>query len=145
VFYKSDVIDSDNGVISYRYWFDDSFDENIAITLDNPLSPYSLDTEYTVPATFAAGEQHAFHIQFRDAAGNWSIATTDTFAISVPTNVPAIIEDDPVVETQYYNLQGIRVAAVDTHCNTYLPTGVYIVRKIRLSGKFEILKTIIKQ
>jgi hypothetical protein len=63
-----------------------------------------------------------------------------TGAITGYKDLQALVTD-PVIETQYYNLQGVRVRA-----NNYLSlqSGVYIVKKIHKSGVITICKSIIR-
>ncbi|MDR1682982.1 MAG: chitobiase/beta-hexosaminidase C-terminal domain-containing protein [Candidatus Symbiothrix sp.] len=54
---------------------------------------------------------------------------------------------DKVVETHYYNLQGVHVSNLETHDYASPPsaTGIYIVKKIYESGKSDVQKLILKR
>jgi hypothetical protein len=70
-----------NKIEAYRYWYDNQFDDHVFTLLNVAVNPYELDEWYTLPDTFAEGEEHLFHIQFRDALGSWSTIASDTFRI----------------------------------------------------------------
>ena len=55
----------------------------------------------------------------------------------------ATAANDPVVSTEYYNLQGVRIAGEALHA-TFLRSGIYIVKKMHESGKAEASKIVIK-
>jgi hypothetical protein len=52
-------------------------------------------------------------------------------------------DNDPIVETQYYNLQGVRVASSGKGLQS-LVSGIYIVKEIYKSGKTSAGKSIIR-
>ncbi|MDR1682548.1 MAG: hypothetical protein LBS25_04055 [Candidatus Symbiothrix sp.] len=71
-------------------------------------------------------------------------ASINTDAI---TGISTIIEDDVVIETQYYNLQGMRIPKVETGQVRSLPSvagNLYIVKEIHKSGKTSVYKSIIQ-
>jgi hypothetical protein len=81
-FYANGIAPEDgNRIDAYRYWYDNQFDEHVFSLVDEAVNPYKLEESYTLPATFSEGEEHAFHIQFRDALGKWSTVASDTFKI----------------------------------------------------------------
>jgi hypothetical protein len=85
-------------------------------------------------------------ITFQSSTGN---STNAVLKIGVNTDaitgiVPVNIENDAVVETQYYNLQGMRISKVETQCIASLRPGIYIVKQIHESGKSKIQKIIVK-
>jgi hypothetical protein len=85
-------------------------------------------------------------ITFQSSTGSRSNAApkigmdTDVVTGIVPVN----IGNDAVVETQYYNLQGMRISKVETQCIASLQSGIYIVKQIHESGKSKIQKIIVK-
>ena len=90
-FYRNEVIPGGaNKIDAYRYWYDDDFDANELVTLETPVNPYELNTNWTLPAEFKTNETHTFHIQFRDLAGSWSMTAVDTFKITPPVDVESI-------------------------------------------------------
>jgi hypothetical protein len=115
-FYANRIIpEGSNKIDAYRFWYDNQFETNEFVALSEAVNPYELDTEQVLPATFNEGEEHTFHIQFRDLSGQWSAAPVDTFLIAIPTGILKIGADDvqiypnPVQEGFY--VQGISAPA----------------------------------
>ncbi|GHU69553.1 hypothetical protein FACS189413_08660 [Bacteroidia bacterium] len=80
-FYKGNILpEGGNKIAAYRYWYDNDFTEHQSVILETPVTPYEINPAYELPATLSEGK-HAFHIQFRDLSGQWSVATTDTFEL----------------------------------------------------------------
>jgi hypothetical protein len=155
LFYKPDETIAGNKIDAYRYWYDYQFDEHVFAVLEATANPYELDERYTLPDTFTEGEEHTFHIQFRDALGNWSTIVSDTFkivsssggvGIDVTTANSVVMYPNPAKEGFF--LKGItdsnaRIAVIDMTgkkvfeqpvCNDdyipvqALPSGVYTVK-----------------
>ena len=83
LFYANKVIaGGENKIDAYRYWYDYAFENHEAVILSEAVNPYELKTKYTLPDNFVEGEEHTFHIQFRDLTGKWSVIATDTFKVS---------------------------------------------------------------
>ncbi|MDR0506902.1 MAG: T9SS type A sorting domain-containing protein [Dysgonamonadaceae bacterium] len=81
VFYKNELIpDGVNEITAYHYWFDSDYEGRQKVTLSAPIATCELSAKYELPATLGEGK-HAFHIQFRDLSGKWSVAITDTFKV----------------------------------------------------------------
>ncbi len=77
MFYKAPQgIISDNKITAYSYWFDDNSDDAITVVLTTPVPQYTLAPAIDIKP-IAEGD-HLIHFRFRDAAGLWSIVTTDT-------------------------------------------------------------------
>ncbi|MDL2314940.1 Ig-like domain-containing protein [Bacteroidales bacterium OttesenSCG-928-C19] len=89
LFYKTPEGIVDNKIISYHYWFDNDFENRTAIALPEPVSPHNLQLRLEMPATFNIGEKHVFHVQYQDQAGQWSVASVDTFKV-----VPLFTEEE---------------------------------------------------
>ncbi|MDR1682314.1 MAG: hypothetical protein LBS25_02845 [Candidatus Symbiothrix sp.] len=85
-------------------------------------------------------ESYIGYVGSAPAKAALNIGETDVITGIIDKGLQAPVSD-PVVETQYYNLQGVHVRA-----NNYLPlqSGVYIVRKIHKSGAITISKSIIR-
>ncbi|GHU71432.1 hypothetical protein FACS189413_13140 [Bacteroidia bacterium] len=65
-----------------------------------------------------------------------SVSSEDSDAV---TGLNVADANDPVIETRYYNLQGVAVGALRA---TPLQPGIYIVKQIHESGKSEVSKII---
>jgi len=90
MFYKLAESGSGNKIKAYRYWYDYDFETHKSVTLDEPVNPYELKTNWILPVEFNAGETHTFHIQFQDLAEKWSVAAVEEFKITLPVNVESI-------------------------------------------------------
>ena len=68
-------------------------------------------------------------------AREYSGPLRSSLGTEVITHLDRILENDPVIETQYYNLQGMRVISTDSASG-----GIYIVKKVFSSGKTSVTK-----
>ncbi|MFO7575940.1 MAG: T9SS type A sorting domain-containing protein [Bacteroidales bacterium] len=67
---------SDNNITAYSYWFDDNSDDAVTVVLTTPVPQYTLAPAIDIkPITEG---DHLIHFRFSDAAGLWSLVTTDT-------------------------------------------------------------------
>ena len=124
-FYKPAVSVSDNNIVAYRYWFDNDINNVTNVALQMPVNPYELETAFEIPETFQYDEQHVFHIQFKDATGKWSMATTDTFR-----HVDNSISDTVAVTVcDGYNWKGLFL----TESGTYMDTLGSVIKILKLT------------
>jgi hypothetical protein len=141
-------------IAAYRYWYDDRFEDSSLTALTQAVNPFEWEEKLTLPAGFNEGEEHAFHIQFQNTAGNWSVATTDSFKI-VPIEQTGIADvrtfagirlyPNPVSDgffvsgihetatLRLMNLSGNVILSKPVNDGEYLPVsslaaGIYIVR-----------------
>ncbi|MDR1681867.1 MAG: hypothetical protein LBS25_00545 [Candidatus Symbiothrix sp.] len=72
-----------------------------------------------------------------------SVTLRSSLAVDVVTGIGFLNDNDAVVATQYYNLQGVRVPVETLHAP--LQSGnIYIVKEIHKSGKTSVSKSIIR-
>ncbi|MDR1682027.1 MAG: discoidin domain-containing protein [Candidatus Symbiothrix sp.] len=82
---------------------------------------------------------HAQGASLRKVIGDGSQADVIT---AIDKGLQSLVSD-PVVSTEYYDLQGVRVASSNKGLQT-LASGVYIVKDIHESGKTSISKSVIR-
>lgn len=58
-------------VVEYRYWFDGDFSTSIQVVIDQPDSPYVLDTSIST-SMVDLGPNHQFCVQFMNSDNVWS-------------------------------------------------------------------------
>ena len=89
---KQDVVE--NLITGYRYWFNDDFDSVEEIDIDPPVNPYEFSGNIPVPDWLAwtDSRKQAFHIQYLDAMGKWSVAVSDSFVYKGKIDVFGTLE-----------------------------------------------------
>ncbi|GHV10426.1 hypothetical protein FACS1894162_4420 [Bacteroidia bacterium] len=105
----------------YRYDYSDHFEETATIS---DLKPFEAVVVYN-------GESGQALRVIGDGLGQTGITEP-------------VLSFDPVVATQYYNLQGVQIS-VGALRATPLQPGVYIMKTVYQSGKSEVSKIIVKQ
>ena len=75
-FYKVPEEATANNMVSYRYWFNDAFDEATEVTLDEPVQ--QLDLIDNLDLTGIPQGDYTIHFQFKDERDLWSLVTTDS-------------------------------------------------------------------
>ncbi|HPI21514.1 MAG TPA: hypothetical protein PKY56_14210, partial [Candidatus Kapabacteria bacterium] len=65
-------------IVSYRYWFNNNFNDAISIELTQPLDTLNLLRDIAVPPL--GGQTVRITVQFLDENNNWSLHYSNTFA-----------------------------------------------------------------
>jgi hypothetical protein len=154
------VSEGETKISAYRYWYDNGFENNSLFPLTPTVASYELKEKLTLPAGFSEGEEHAFHIQFQNTAGQWSVASTDSFKIvplltgiaDAPEFAGMYLYPNPVREElrmmNYELRQGEIIRILDLSGRVVmtaqgnivrvssLPAGVYFVKAGNQTAKF---------
>jgi len=78
-FYKTNHV-VDNKITTYRYWINDDIDNAVYVSIDNPTQLLNLSENIDFPG-LAIGN-YTIHFQFKDTSDNWSVVTSDEFALT---------------------------------------------------------------
>ena len=78
-FYKTNHV-VENKITTYRYWINDDIDNAVYVSLDNPRQLLNLSEDIDFPGLAIGG--YTIHFQFKDTSDNWSVVTSDEFALT---------------------------------------------------------------
>ena len=78
-FYKSKSTNATGeiNIVAYRYWLNDEIGNAKYINISNPSSILYLNEDLKI--TGIPSGEYTIHFQFKDAAGKWSLVTSDNF------------------------------------------------------------------
>ncbi len=88
------LLQSQNKINNYEYWFDNNFSGKIVTNLSIPASEFALQTEISV--SMLTDGLHTFHVRFRDERGQWSSVLSQFFQ-----KLPATISGSTNTMTAY--------------------------------------------
>ena len=119
----------EDGVIS---WDDSDYASHWAVCADGKVIGFTVDPTFTVESTVARAAAPVYTVRAANEMGGLGEAVE----ASASTGITDVVADGEVVETIYYNLQGIRVNA-----NT---PGVLIKVDTLASGETVTTKIVVK-
>lgn len=76
---------SENKMISYRYWFNDDFNQATNVTLSTPNSILNISDNLSLTQLHVG--QHTIHFQFKDSNGMWSLVSSDIIDKTIMLNI----------------------------------------------------------
>lgn len=83
MFYKFKKQAIDNKITTYRYWFNDDFEQAETVELNPGVSTFALVDDLDI--TPIPQGKHAIHFQFKDLVGAWSVVSTDSITKAAST------------------------------------------------------------
>ena len=90
-FYKPEIVNADNKIVTYEYWIDRDFDNRQSVTSSNGIINLNVDL-----AAFKKGI-HYFNFRAKDSNDKWSTPVTQYFYIP-----ERIISDNKIVAYEYW-------------------------------------------
>lgn len=133
IFKMGNSEESTNKITSYRYWYNQEFENVVYVELDKPIESTDLNLILEIPSE----ETDAFNIQFLDVSNNWSSVYTRfftpeaNFQIFSDVNTFSFMNTSTFATSYRWNFGDGSSEVTTTHpTHDYNTPGVYTVKLI---------------